>query len=129
MSFATGLIPIVGPPIEAYDTLRAYNEGEMSFEMAAARMAAIGGVFALHQIVAFKHVPQGGGNLFHVARVRRMQALVYAGPLATAGVLAGAAVAGIQAKTKKGLREDPAYRSNPFSYTTPYTSGFGSVVG
>jgi hypothetical protein len=128
MSFARGLIPVVGPPLEAYDTITMYNEGEIGFAEASARMAAVGGTFTLHQIVAFKHVPQYGGSAFHAARVRRMQMIVYGAPLATAGVFAGAVVAVIQQKTKAGMREDSAYRSNPFSYTTPFSSGFGPVV-
>ena len=128
MSFATGLIPIVGPPLEAYDTLRAYNEGEMSFEMAAAKMAAIGGVFTLHQIVAFKHVPQVGGNAFHVARVRRMQMITYAVPRMTAGLAFGLGVAAIHQETRRNIRKDSAAAGSPFSYTSPFSSGFGSVV-
>ena len=128
MSFTTGLIPIVGPPIEAYDTLRAYNEGEMSFEMATARMAAIGGMFALHNIVAFKHVPQVGGNAFHVATVRRMQMIFYAVPRATVGLGLAIGVAAIHQETRRNIRKDSAAAGSPFSYTTPFSSGFGSVV-
>lgn len=128
MSFARGLIPVIGPPLEAVDTLEMYNEGEIGFGEAAARMAAIGGSGALHAIVAFKHVPPANGNLFHLMTVRKMQRIFYAGPVVLAGVTGAAVVAGIQQKTKAGMREDSAYRSNPFSYTTPFSSGFGTVV-
>mgnify|MGYP005736664387 CR=1 FL=1 len=128
MSFARGLIPVVGPPIEAFDTITNYERGEMSFGEAAARMAAIGGSAALHLIVAFKHVPLTNGNLFHLATVRKAQRVFYMGPVVTAGVAGAAVVAGIQHKTKAGMREAAAYRTNPFSYTTPFSSGFGTVV-
>lgn len=128
MSFARGLIPIVGPPMEAYDTLTTYGEGEMSFDEAAARMAATGLSAGLHLIVAFKHVPLTNGNLFHLATVHKAQRVFYTGPFVLAGVAGAAVVAGIQQKTKAGMREDPAYRNNPFLYTTPFSSGFGTVV-
>lgn len=88
-------------------------------------MAGIGLISGLH-VIAGLHFAHGALGVRHVAKVQRAAAILANPMTSMAGAIVVAAVAHHDARKK--LQSQPGYSANKLQYTTPFSSGFGTVV-